>query len=153
SVADPHDTALPALVGSLLSWLPTAERITPRCGSFAIQAATTPASESERNCAHYLLRCWRLGARRPWRLVLDLAAAEQTSLEEPFDALTRLAAAWDQPAQLMAYLVDAGALTAEERATATRKAPAALLSANVADAGRLWNRVLHYWGRGFFGSS
>jgi hypothetical protein len=136
-VTDPHDAALPALFGSVLSWLPSAERLRPRSGTFAIRAATPAASESTRNLVHYLHRAWQGGARQSWRLVLELCAAERKGLAEVFEELTRLTTAWESPAALLRHL------------QVSERGPAPLLSPGATDAGRLWNRVLHYWGRGF----
>ena len=135
AVAIPHDDNLPALFGSVLAWLPPAERA--KCGAFGTHAAAL-ASESERNLVHYLHRAWQNGARRSWRLVLELAAAERMTLAELFEELTRLTTAWESPAALVNYL-----------GVGNGRGPAPLRSPGASDAGRLWNRVLHYWGRGF----
>jgi hypothetical protein len=139
SSVDPHASGLPALFGSLLTWLPAAERARPRSGIFVRGPVPALADESARNLVHYLHRAWQGGAHRPWRLVLELAAAERASLADVFVELTRLTTAWDSPAALQGYL----GLDARQRG------PAPLLSPGTTDAGRLWNRVLHYWGRGF----
>src|SRR5262249_37646322 len=45
-----------------------------------------------------------------------------------------------------------GALAQQEIQAAHAHAPAPLRGPDVGDAGRLWNRILHYWGRGFLGA-
>src|SRR5262249_22575218 len=154
-LADPHDAALPAWWGRMLSWLPPDERVRPRAGLLAAHAAAAapaPAAEPQRNLYHYLHRCWQHRARRPWRLVLELRAFKPVSLADLFEELTGLAAAWEHAADLEAYLIRSGALAQQEIQAAHAHAPAPLRGPDVGDAGRLWNRILHYWGRGFLGA-
>jgi hypothetical protein len=139
TAADPHDPALPKAVAQLLLWLPPAERTRPRSGVFVAGATAPSLQPGERNLVHYLHRAWQGASSRPWRLVLELCAAERTSLVGLFSELTRVSDAWEDPVALLEYLEisDPG------------RGPAPLLPAQVGDGGRMWNRVLHYWGRGF----
>jgi hypothetical protein len=151
--SDPHEARLPALFGQLFGWLPLEERIRPRTGAIGTTSlATTPEPEPERNLYHYLARSWQTGTRAPWRLVLDLATSEGLPLLELFAQLTPLASRWERAGDLHELLQETRVLTPEELALAETLAPAPLLTPDTADAGRLWNRVLGYWGRGFFGA-
>jgi hypothetical protein len=135
AVSNPQDDELPALFGSVLAWLPVGERASS--GAFGTHAVAL-GKESHRNLVHYLHRAWQAGARRPWRLLLELAASERMTLADLFEELTRLTTAWESPAALVDYL-----------GVGNGRGPAPLRSPGATDAGRLWNRVLHYWGRGF----
>jgi hypothetical protein len=83
--------------------------------------------------------------------VLELAAAERLELPALFEELTQLSAAWERAGDLVAYLAQFGTLTAAELSACDARAPAPLLAPSISDAGRLWNRLLNYWGRGFLG--
>ncbi len=161
---EPLHDRLPILFGRLLSWLPPSFRAVARRGSFvergAARAAT--AQPAARNLLHYLARAWIPPAdlasraefpRVVWRLVAD-AAATGASVVDLFDELTEMAEVWDAGEDLRRYLLRR-AVTEEEVAACDSAAPAPLFSTDVApgnaggDAGVLWNRLLHYWGRGF----
>lgn len=131
----------PALLGRLLAWLPAAER--RPSAVFSPEARPAPLSDVEENIAHYLARAWAhpqgLGT---WRVLVGSGRP----LAELFAALGEVSAAWDTSESLARYL--RGVLTAEEIARCDAAAPAPLF-VDDGDAGTLWNRVLHYWGRGF----
>jgi hypothetical protein len=80
-----------------------------------------------------------------WRLVADVARTG-VNVVELFDELTEMAESWDDARDLERYLLRR-AFTPDEVAACDRRAPAPLF-AETSDAGLLWNRVLHYWGRG-----
>jgi hypothetical protein len=145
----------PALFGRLLAWLPPAARVRPRAGLFVADGRGAPAA-IEGRVAHYLARAWRPAAGLPagyaervWRLVADACAATGRGLEELFADLGELADAWDD---LGAYL-GRRVLHADELLRCDRAAPAPLLDGRARDGGALWNRVVHYWGRGFLGGA
>jgi hypothetical protein len=161
----PGDQALLAVFGALLTWLPPSVRLAPRSGAFTVRDPDIDADADARapgirNMLHYLTQAWRcppeIERRHPgfaadaWRLVGDLAAALGGDLPAVFDELTALSAAWDTADHLAAHLRER-ALSAAIIAACDRRAPAPLLARDVADAGWQWNRLLHYWGRGFFG--
>ncbi|MCG8424988.1 MAG: hypothetical protein MJE77_44470 [Proteobacteria bacterium] len=156
---DAHSEHLPGTVGKLLSWFPPNERIRPRTGVFTARSVGVEKlgqSDGVANFFHYLTRAWfcpaAISRRRPgyaldcWQLVLDLSAR---ALPELFADLTRMATAWDTAENLYRYLVDCGALSPDELAACEARAPRPLYNDAVSDAGWLWNRLLHYWGRGF----
>jgi len=150
---DPTARELPALLASLETWLPPAVRARPRAGTVVATDDGAPPGPLH----HYLGLAWALPpeiaardanyGRRAWRLALVLAERAGKPPEVVFDELAALAQAWDTARDLDAYLTRSGTVRADERAGCDRLAPAPLAAA--ADAGRLWNRVLHYWGRGF----
>ncbi len=154
AVPDPAAAAWPALLGSLETWLPEAVRGTKRIGSLV--RAGEGASTSAGPLHHYLGLAWalppaiaardpRLG-RRAWQAAMGLAARNQVSAEAIFDELEALSRAWNAAADLAGLLQRTGTVRAEEIEACDRRAPAPLCQA--ADAGRLWSRVVHYWGRG-----
>jgi hypothetical protein len=159
---EPQAERLPALMGRLLSWIPPDERARPRTGVFASSRtgmdARTLAGPVE-NFVHYLTAAWfcprAIVERWPgfavdtWGLVFDLATSSGCSLPELFADLTRVAEAWDTAENLRQHLLRSGVLSAEDLAECDRRAPGPLCADTVADAGWLWNRLLHYWGRGF----
>lgn len=161
--AAPHDDRLPTLFGQMLSWLPAAERTATRSGAFVAAATDSadPPGKSAAHMFHYLAGAWfcprRIRARDPlygvaaWRLVLELAASLRLDLPALFHDLTRVAGAWDRATQLSRHLVESGALTEQHVAQCDARAPRPLFDDAVEDAGWLWNRLVHYWGRGFFG--
>ena len=156
----PHDERLPAIFGQMLSWLPAAERVVARGGAFvrSTNESVDAPNEAEANMFHYLAGAWfcprRIRARDPlfgvtaWRLVLELASTLRVDLGTLFRDLTALASAWDQAAPMSRHLVKSGALSDEQIAACDARAPRALFDSSVEDAGWLWNRLLHYWGRG-----
>lgn len=152
AAADPGAAELPALLAALLTWLPADERRRPRSGALTATTTASPDRDpSLRNLVHYLSRCWYSpgshGART-WALVLD-RAEQRGGLRPAFAQLTRVAEAWETAGELEAYLQRCGILSPEMVARCDATAPAPLRSAAARDAGWLWNRVLHYWGRGF----
>lgn len=159
---EPHAERLPALVGRLLTWIPAHERTRPRTGVFVDGRAGREArshSENIKNFFHYLTAAWfcpePIRQRRAsfamdtWQLVFDLSAALSCTLPDLFAELTRVAAAWDTAAGLREHIVATGALSTAEIAECDRRAPGPLLADSAPDAGWLWNRLMHYWGRGF----
>lgn len=153
-VPDPTAAALPAMFGSLETWLPDAVRATPRSGTLA--RAAEGASTSAGPLHHYLGLAWALPAaiaardpqlgRRAWQAAMGLAARNQLSAEGIFEELEALSRAWNTAPDLAGLLQRTGTVRADELAACDRRAPAPLTAA--ADAGRLWSRVVHYWGRG-----
>jgi hypothetical protein len=154
---EPASAAWPARLAALETWLPADVRASARTGS--IIGASTGAGDdapAPGPMFHYLGAACALPAaiasrdpdfgRRAWRLAAALAARQGAPLEAFFDELAALAGAWDSAADLDAYLARAGVVRPDERAACDRRAPAPL--ADAPDAGRLWSRVVHYWGRG-----
>ena len=152
--ADPTAPSVPAALATLESWLPAAVRARPRAGT--VLAAKTPDAPPPAPLHHYLGLAWALPpaiaardadyGRRAWQLALGAAARAGATAEALFDELAALARAWDTAADLDAYLARTGTVRADERAACDRRAPAPLAAAT--DAGWLWSRVVHYWGRG-----
>jgi hypothetical protein len=155
----PLDERLPELAGRALSWLPAEALARPRVGLVAEAAAVDKPPAQERHLYHYLgCACSppdELAAREPgypaaaWRLVLELAAATGRDLSELFGELTRVSGAWDTAPALRDHLLRSGVLGAATVEACDRSAPAPLFADGVPDAGWQWNRLLHYWGRGF----
>jgi hypothetical protein len=162
SAANPRDPRLPVLIGQMLSWLSPDVRAPSLSGAFVADPAAAARADSDTaaNLRHYLGRVWfcpdAVARRDPafaataWRLVLELAAARAVSLASLFDELTRAAGAWDTTDNLSRYLIDAGVVSALDVVACDRRAPRPLCDPGVPDAGWLWNRLLNYWGRGFF---
>lgn len=158
---EPHAERLPALFGRLLSWLPASERALPRTGVVTERPVPwqAPADGGMDNLLHYLTGVWFCPAvirqRRPgyarecWELVFDLARGGRDSLIAVFGDLTRVARAWNTAEDLYRHVLERGTLSPDEIASCDAEAPGPLSSESVADAGWLWNRLLHYWGRGF----
>jgi hypothetical protein len=156
--SDPQNALLPRLFAQLLSWLPDKERLAPRSIRITARAASAAKRPpAQQNLVHYLAAAWLysgahggdpLLANRAWRLVLDLARTSDLPLTRLFEELTALASHWDKSERLAAHLERTGLLDKATLRECDAKAPAPLI-AGAADAGRLWNRILHYWGRGF----
>jgi hypothetical protein len=132
----------PALLGRLLAWLPG--ELAARERSLVFTAGARPQSgEVDENLCHYLARAWNHpDGLATWRAL----GASRRPLASRFATLAELSTAWDSAEGLARYL--RGVLTDEEIARCDAAAPAPLLAPG-GDAGTLWNRVLHYWGRGF----
>jgi hypothetical protein len=102
---------------------------------------------------HYAGQAWRAAlraparARRVWRAAHALAVHDGVADDVMFDELASLAAAWDRAEDLDAWLARTGVLDDDARAAAAERGVALA----GADAGWLWNRVVHAWGRGCFG--
>ncbi len=148
----PADDRLPALWGSVLTWLPPSSRATPRRGTIVAGNVPVPKDPlAVENVVHYLARALAARdadfARRTWTLIEEAAEASSRDLWRFFEELLRVADAWDDARGLARYL-RAQVLTGEEIARADAAAPAPLFAED-GDAGHLWNRVVHYWGRGF----
>ena len=158
---EPQAERLPALVGRLLSWLPATERALPRTGVFTERPVSSKPANGNGldNLLHYLTGGWfcplAIHRRRPgyaidcWQLVLDLAASASCSLADVFDDLTGVARAWNTSEDLYRHLIERGTLSSQEITACNDRAPRPLCNESVADAGWLWNRLLHFWGRGF----
>jgi hypothetical protein len=141
-VAAPEDPAWPARLGRLLAWLPRVPE-TLRGVLTSVARPSPPLAGAEENAAHYLARGWTTPeGLAAWRLL----ARAGRPVAEVFAELGELAAAWETADDLARYL--RGVLPAEAIAACDAAAPAPLF-AHRGDAGTLWNRVLHYWGRGF----
>lgn len=153
AVPDRADRALPRLLATLETWLPDAVRDKPRAGTLVAEGDAPSAGP----LFHYLARAWSLPAeiaardpgmgRRAWSAAMGLAERAGRSPEAIFDELDALSRSWNTALELEALLASTGTVRAEERAACDARAPAPLI--NAADAGRLWSRVVHYWGRGF----
>lgn len=165
--SDPHDPDLPVVLGHLLTWLPPAERAHPRKGVFGEQPMTPEISASQNrglvNLLHYLTLAWfcpdAIRQREPefpvqaWLLVLELCAALGRSLPDMLSDLGAVASAWDTAEELRSYLLSRRVLAYEQVAACDRRAPRPLFAPTVADAGWLWNRIVHYWGRSLLPAS
>jgi hypothetical protein len=149
---NPADERLPALWGRVLSWLPPSDRTYTRRGTVvAGPVVATKDPLATENVVHYLARALAAPAdpfaRRTFTLIEEACDAASTRIWGYFEDLLRVADAWDDAAGLEAHL-RARILTEEEIVTADSVAPAPLFAEDK-DAGLLWNRVVHYWGRGF----
>jgi hypothetical protein len=139
--------ATPGALASLDAWIDVATRARVRDVAIRI-GAPAPAAAID----HYAGQAWRAaaddaaGARRVWRAAAGLAARDGLEPAAFFDELAALAAAWHGAGELDAWLSGTGAIGDAERAAAAARG-AALIGD---DAGRLWNRVVHAWGRGCF---
>lgn len=157
-----HDNRLPKVFGQMLSWIPAADRSQPRTGMFTENRAVVERPERDRatdNLLHYLSAAWMCPAvihrarpdygRTVWHLVGELAASSGRSMPEVFAELTEVALSWDDAAQLLAFLRRQDLFSHADLDDCDRRAPSPLMAPSAADAGWLWNRLLHYWGRGF----
>jgi hypothetical protein len=143
AVDAPGDAGWPRRLGRLLAWLPAEARVRPRQALLALEARARPAGDVDENIAHYLARGWtHPEGLSAWRLL----AASGRPLVELFAWLGELSAAWDSPAALERWL--RAQLGAQVVARCDAAAPAPLFAPS-SDAGMSWNRVVHYWGRGF----
>jgi hypothetical protein len=157
ALAAPCDERAPELIGRVLSWLPPSDLERERAIVLvpADRAAAAVSTPPELGNLHHYLAC-AMASRDPypaaaWTLVHDLARAQGVGLADLFGELTRVANAWDAAPALRRYLLDSGALRPDEVARCDARAPAPLFADDVVDAGWLWNRVVHYWGRGLLG--
>jgi hypothetical protein len=150
---DPTHRSWPLRLATLETWLPSGIRTAPRTGVIVEEVA---GDELPAPLFHYLGAAWALPpaiarrdpdyGRRAWRLAQAVAGRHGAALDGFVDELAALARAWNTAGELDAYLARTGVVRADERAACDRRAPAPLSSAD--DAGRLWSRVVHYWGRG-----
>lgn len=171
AVPDPADASLPRLLATLETWLPEAVREKPRSGTLVGEGNAPSAGP----LFHYLGRAWALppaiAARDPemgvraWSAAMGLAARAGVSPEVIFDELEALSRSWNTALELESLLAATGTVRADEIAACDARAPAPLVNAKAPvqraslagarpkpvpwDAGRLWSRVIHYWGRGF----
>ena len=159
--SDPYDERLPTLLGRLLTWLPIDESAHTRSGAFLGRPGDVEVSASTNrglvNLLHYLTRAWQCPEtiyrrdpgfpERAWLLVLELSASLGRSLPDLLDDLGRVAAAWDTTDDLRTFLLTRRILTRQQIARCDHHAPRPLFSDSVPDAGWMWNRLLHYWGR------
>ncbi len=153
-VPDPAAPELPRLLATLETWLP--DGVAGRARAGALIAPGGAAGGSPGPLFHYLGLAWALPpaiaardpelGRRAWRAATGLAARGQRSLEATFDELAELSRSWNTAPELAALLARTGTVRADELAACDARAPAPLTVA--ADAGRLWSRVVHHWGRG-----
>lgn len=144
----------PRLLATLETWLP--DGVAGRARAGALIAPGGAAGGSPGPLFHYLGLAWALPpaiaardpelGRRAWRAATGLAARGQRSLEATFDELAELSRSWNTAPELAALLARTGTVRADELAACDARAPAPLTVA--ADAGRLWSRVVHHWGRG-----
>jgi hypothetical protein len=146
------DATLPAVVARLLSWLPAPGRAEPRQGVFAAHDGRDVVFDVEDSLAHYLPLAWRPPAGLPpdypalvWRLCAE-ACAPGRPTNELFRELGALAEAWEGAPELGRYLAER-VIGKDELARCDAAAPAPLLQGR--DAGMLFCRVFHYFGRGF----
>ncbi len=159
--ADPYHADLPTLLGRLLTWLPTEEGAHTRSGAFRAQQNDVEVSASTNrglvNLLHYLSRAWlcpeSIHSRDPgfperaWLLVLELSASLGRSLPDLLDDLGRVAAAWDTTDDLRTFLLTNRILSRKQINACDSHAPRPLFAESVPDAGFMWNRLMHYWGR------
>jgi len=145
------DPSLPGLCARLLAWLPAPGRAEPRRGIFAVDGGRDLLADVEESLAHYLGLAWSPPAELPpdypalvWRLVAE-ACAPGRPIGELFRELAALADAWEDAPALGRYLAER-VLRADEIARCDGAAPAPLLRGR--DAGMLFCRVLHHFGRG-----
>jgi len=156
TLAEPSQPGLPALLATLATWLPDQLADKPRHG------VLTPPGERASEAApsplhHYLGLAWALPpaiaardpglGRRAWCAALGLAARAKVTPDAIFDELAALARAWNTAAELAELLDRSGTVTRDEQHACDQRAPSPLSAAR--DAGWLWARVVHYWGRGF----
>ncbi|HTJ43991.1 MAG TPA: hypothetical protein VL463_17920 [Kofleriaceae bacterium] len=134
-------------LATLDTWIDPSVRARTRDVSIKIGApAAAPALD------HYAGAAWRAcasdpaRARRVWRAALALAQHDGLSAETLFDELAALVDAWDRAADLDAWLARTGVIDDAARAACVARGVA--LSGD--DAGWLWNKVVHAWGRGCF---
>jgi hypothetical protein len=139
------DEATPRALATLDTWIDDDLRACVRDVAIVRGAAAAAAALD-----HYAGRAWcavdAVGARRVWRSALALATREGVAAEALFDDLAALAAAWDRAGDLDAWLVRAGVIGGAERDAAAARGLALVGD----DAGWLWNRIVHAWGRGCF---
>lgn len=164
---DPYQDDLPAAFAQLLSWLPPEERAHPRQGAFLDHQPANEISASTNrglvNLLHYLTLAWFCPADildreadfpvQAWRLVLELSAYLGRSTPDLLADLGTVAAAWDTTDDLRSYLLGHRILTRDQVAACDQRAPRPLFSDSVPDAGWLWNRIMHYWGRSLLPAS
>ena len=148
SMAD--DGRLPALLGRLLAWVPAPGRAEPRRGILAATGRDV-LDDVDDGLAHYLALAWQPLPGLPpgypalaWRLCAE-ACRPGRPAAELFRELAELADAWEDAPALSRYLAER-VLKADEVARCDAAAPAPLLRGR--DAGLLFCRVLHYYGRG-----
>jgi hypothetical protein len=158
-LSDPLDAGLAALTGRLLTWLPPRDRVAARRGALSggRGRALTAESPQVENLLHYLAAAWAPGPelqrrhaglpRATFQLLHEICAATSRSLWDVFGDLGRMADAWDTAPRLSAWLRE-NVIAAEETRACDAQAPAPLFDESERDAGMLWNRVLHYFGRG-----
>ncbi|WP_428261278.1 hypothetical protein [Haliangium sp.] len=158
---DPYAPELPAYLGRLLTWLPTEERAHPRRGAFIDRDPQNEISASTNrgliNLLHYLTLAWccppSIRERSPdfperaWQLVLELSANLNRSLPDLLGDLGRVAAAWDTTDDLRQFVLAQRVLTRAQVSACDQRAPRPLFADTIPDAGWLWNRIMHYWGR------
>ena len=156
TIATPTARALPGLLATLATWLPDDDAPRPRQGELVppTERATDTAPSP---LQHYLGLAWALPAaiaandpalgRRAWCAACGLAARAALSPDAMFEELAALARAWTTTEELAELLDRSGTVRTDEQQACDRRAPAPLRSAR--DAGWLWARVVHYWGRGF----
>ncbi|ACY14994.1 hypothetical protein [Haliangium ochraceum] len=161
SCRDPHDEHLPLVFGHLLTWMPRAERAHPRqlvlVDRPLASGTSAPNNRGMINLLHYLTLAWfcppAIRERDPqftvraWQLVLELAFHLERPLPDLLGDLGAVAAAWDTTEDLRSYLLSHRILRHEQIAACDRRAPKPLFASSVPDAGWLWNRITHYWGR------
>lgn len=153
TVPDAAEPSLPRMLATLETWLPDDVRARPRSGALVTDGSAPSAGP----LFHYLGRAWALPpeiaahdpqlGRRAWSAAIGLATRAGLSPEAIFDELEALSRSWNTAPELAALLEATGTVRADELAACDARAPAPLAAA--ADAGRLWSRVVHYWGRGF----
>lgn len=144
------DERLPALLGKLLAWVPAPGRAEPRRGILAASGRDA-LPDVDDSLAHYLALAWQPPAGLPlghpalaWRLCAE-ACRPGRPATELFRELADLADAWEDVPALSRYLAER-VLKADEVARCDAAAPAPLLRGR--DAGLLFCRVLHHYGRG-----
>jgi hypothetical protein len=137
----------PRALATLDTWIDASVRARVRDLAIRI-GATAPAAALD----HYAGQAWRACARDPararrvWRVALALAAHDGIEPVAFFDELAALAGAWEGASSLDAWLARAGVIDDAARAGAIARG----IAIDGADAGWLWNRVVHAWGRGCF---
>jgi hypothetical protein len=155
--AEPTHDTLPLLLAQLLTWLPPAARDRPRGGALTVDrdAARTDRGAGSRALLHYLAQAWTVSpAHDPalphtaWGAARALAGALQLPLEVLFEQFAELGRSWDDAGELARLLQRSGLLTPAELAACAAARPAPLLAPHVVEAGWLWARLLHFWGRG-----